>query len=78
MLCRLRFCKSFQSDNYVYYDFNNSAFLSSFIEMVSNSELVMVVKVQFLYNVIHQIDYLIGQKDKYKPIQIVQDIMEQI
>ena len=25
MLCRRRFCKSFQSDNYVYYDFNNSA-----------------------------------------------------
>ena len=24
MLCRLRFCKSFQSDNYVYYDFNKS------------------------------------------------------
>ena len=25
MLCRLRFCKFFQSDNYVYYDLNNSA-----------------------------------------------------
>ena len=25
MLCGLRFCKSFQSDNYVYYDLNNSA-----------------------------------------------------
>ena len=25
MLCRLPFCKSFQSDNYVYYDMNNSA-----------------------------------------------------
>ena len=25
MLCRLRFCKSFQSDNYVCYDLNNSA-----------------------------------------------------
>ena len=37
MLCRLRFCKSFQSDNSVYYDLNNSAFdlmLSSFIEIV--------------------------------------------
>ena len=35
MLCRLRFCKSFQSDNYVYYGLNNSAlaFLSSFIEI---------------------------------------------
>ena len=26
MLCRLGFCKSFQSANYVYYDLNNSAF----------------------------------------------------
>ena len=25
MLCKLRFCKSFQSDNYVYCDLNNSA-----------------------------------------------------
>ena len=25
MLCRPRSCKSFQSDNYVYYDLNNSA-----------------------------------------------------
>ena len=25
MLCRLCFCKSFQSDNYVYYHMNNSA-----------------------------------------------------
>ena len=24
-LCRLHFCKSFQSDNYVYHDLNNSA-----------------------------------------------------
>ena len=24
LLCRLRFCKSSQSDNYVYYDLNNS------------------------------------------------------
>ena len=23
-ICRLCFCKSFQSDNYVYYDLNNS------------------------------------------------------
>ena len=36
MLCRLRFRKSFQSDNYVYYDFNNSAsdFLIQFYEIV--------------------------------------------
>ena len=25
ILCRLRFFKSFQSDNYVYYDLSNSA-----------------------------------------------------
>ena len=37
---------------------------------------MLVVKVQFLYNVIHQVDYYIGQRDKYKPIQIVQDINE--
>ena len=24
-LCRRSFCKSFQSDNYVYYDLNNSS-----------------------------------------------------
>ena len=36
MLCRLCFCKSFQSKNYVYCDLNNNAldFLSSFIEIV--------------------------------------------
>ena len=59
MLCRLRFCKSFQLDNYVYYDLNYSAldFLIKFFSKSSiNSELVLVVKVQFLY-VIHQVDY---------------------
>ena len=25
LLCRLSLCKSFQSDNFVYYDLNNSA-----------------------------------------------------
>ena len=52
MLCRLRFCKSFQSDNYVYYDINNSVldFLIKFYRnRFSNSELVLVVKLQFLY-----------------------------
>ena len=36
MFCRLRFSKSFQSDNHVYCDLNNSTldFLSSFIETV--------------------------------------------
>ena len=48
MLRRLRFCKSFQSDNYVYY---NSAvdFLIQFLsKLFLNCELVLVVKVQFL------------------------------
>ena len=59
MLCRLRSCKSFQSDNYVYYDLNNSALDFLYLVLSKsflNSELVLVVKVQFLY-VIHQVDY---------------------
>ena len=60
MLCRLRFCKSFQSDNYVYYDLNNSALIRLSYLVLSksflNSELVLVVKVQLLY-VIHHVDY---------------------
>ena len=59
MLCRLRFCKSFQSDNYVYYDLNNSALDFLYLVLSKsflNSELVLVVKIQFLY-VIHQVDY---------------------
>ena len=57
MLCRPRFCKSFQSAN-VYYDLNNSALLSYLVlsKSILNPELVLVVKVQFLY-VIHQVDY---------------------
>ena len=46
MLCRLRFCKSLQSDNFLYYDLNNSAlylvlsksFRLSYL-VLSNSEL---------------------------------------
>ena len=52
MLCRLHFCKSFQSDNYVYYDLNNSALDFSYLVLSKsflNSELVLVVKVQFLF-----------------------------
>ena len=51
MLCRLRFCKSFESDNYVYYDLNNSALDFSYRVLSKsflNSELVLVVNVQFL------------------------------
>ena len=50
MLCRLHLCKSFQSDNYVYHDLNNSAFRLSYLVLSKsflNSELVLVVKVQF-------------------------------
>ena len=51
MLCRFRFCKSFQSDNFVYYDLNNGAldFLILFYRNRLNFELVLVVKAQFLY-----------------------------
>ena len=60
VFCRLRFSKSFQSDNYVYYDLNNSA-LDFFDKVLSksflNSELVLVVILQLLYDVIYQVDY---------------------
>ena len=58
MLCRLRFSRSFQSDNHGYCDLNNSTldFLSCSIEIV-NSEIVLVVIVQERYYVIHQADY---------------------
>ena len=60
MLCRLRFSKSFQSYNHVYCDLNNST--SDFFYLVLskpflNSEIVLVVIVQLLYDVIHQVDY---------------------
>ena len=42
-----------------------------------NSEIVLVVIVQLLYNIIQQLDCQIGQKGEYKPILIVKDIMEQ-
>ena len=60
MLCRLCFSKSFQSDNHVCCDLNNSTldfFLSTFIKIVSISETVLVVIVQLLYDVIHHVDY---------------------
>ena len=34
---------------------------------------MLVVKVQFLYNVIHQVDHQIGQKEKYKPSKSCKD-----
>ena len=60
LLCRLRFSKSFQSDNHVYCDLNNST-LDFFHLVLSkpflNSEIVLVVTVQLLYDVIHQVDH---------------------
>ena len=56
VLCRLRLCKSFQSDNYVYYDLNNRLSYLVLSKSFLNSELVLIVKVQFLYG-IHQVDY---------------------
>ena len=76
MLCRLGFSKSFPSDNHVYCDLNNSTldFLSSFIEIVFNSEILLVVVAQLLYiKLIIKLD----KTDKYKLILIVKDIMEQ-
>ena len=59
MLCRLRFSKSFQSDNHVYCDFNNNTLDFHLVLSKSflNSEIVLVVIVQLLYDVIHQVDY---------------------
>ena len=60
MLCRLRFSKSFQSDNHVYCDLNNST-LDYFYLFLSksflNSETVLVVIVQLLYDVMYQVNY---------------------
>ena len=60
MLCRLRFSRSFQSDNHVCCDLNGSTsdflvkfYLISFL----NSEIVLVVILRLLYDVIHQVDY---------------------
>ena len=55
MLCPLRFRISFQSDNHVYCDLNNSTehfYLSSLSKSFSNSEIGLVVIVQLLYDVI--------------------------
>ena len=59
MLCRLLLSKSFQSDNHVYCDLNNSAldfFYLVLSKSFSNSEIVLAVIVQLLYDVIHQVD----------------------
>ena len=60
MLCRLRFNRSFQSDNHVYCDLNNSTldfFHLVLSKLFLNSEVVLVVIVQLLSDVVHQADY---------------------
>ena len=62
LLCRLRLSKSFQSDNYC--DLNNSTLVFFYLVLsksFSNSVIALVVIVRFLYDVIHQVDYSIGQ-----------------
>ena len=54
-LCRLRYSKS---DNHVYCGLNNSTFYLILSKSFLNSEIVLV---QLLYDVIHQVDYQIGQ-----------------
>ena len=58
-LCRLRFSKSFHSNNHIYCDLNNSTldFLSSFIKIVFKLLKLLVGIVQLLYDVIHEVDY---------------------
>ena len=60
MLCKLRFSKFFQSHNHVYCDLNNCT--SDFFYLVLskpflNSEIMLVVIVQLLYDVIHKVDH---------------------
>ena len=49
--------QSFHLDNYVYYDLNYSAFYLVLSKSFLISELVLVVNVQLLYYVTHQVDY---------------------
>ena len=80
MLCTLRFSKSFQSDNHVYCDLSNSTsdFLSSFIEIVFKT-LKLCWSLRYNYFIMLYIELIIklDKTDKYKPILIVKDIMEQ-
>ena len=81
MLCRLRFSKSFHLDDDVYCDLNNSTldFRLVLSKSFLNFEIVLVVIVQLLCDVIHQVDLFIklDKTDKYKPTLIVKDTMEQ-
>ena len=80
MLCRLRFSKSFQSDNHVYCNLNNSTldfFYLVLSKLFLNSETVLVIIEQLVHDVIHQLIIKLDKTDKYKPTLIVKDIMEQ-
>ena len=57
MSCRLRFSKSFQSDNHVYCEMHFRPFYLVLSRSFLNSEIVLVVILQLLYDVIHQVDY---------------------
>ena len=58
ILCRLRFSKSFQSDNHVYCDLNSNFrhFYLVSLKSFLNSEISLVVILQLLYDFIHQVD----------------------
>ena len=55
MLCRLRFSKSFQSDN-VYLNNSTLDFYLVLSKPFLNSEIVRVVVVQLPYDIIHLVD----------------------
>ena len=57
--CRGYFSKSFQQDNHVYCDLNNSTsdfFYPVLSKLFSNSEVVLIVILELLYDAIHQVD----------------------
>ena len=60
MLRRLRFSKSFQSNNHVCCDLNNSTFDFFYLVLLKsflNSEIVLVIIAPLLYDVIQKADY---------------------
>ena len=80
MLCRLRFSKSFQSDNLVYCDLNNNA-LDFFIQFYRNRFETLKLCWSLYYNyfmMIHtKLNIKLDKTHKCNPILIVKDIMEQ-
>ena len=59
-ICRLRSSDSCQSDNHVYCDLNNCTldfFYLVLSKLFLNFEIVLVVILQVLYDVIHQVDH---------------------